>query len=66
MGASELIKDALKSRNMTQQEFSKRIGKDSQQVRNLLCRDTFRFSTVEEWLNELGYEIVIKKSRKKI
>lgn len=65
MGASILIKDALKSKGITQEEFANMIGKDSQQLRNLLYRDTIRFNTAEEWLNLLGYEIVIKKSRKK-
>ena len=65
MGAKELINSALKERNISKTQFAQMIGKDPQQVRNLIYRDTLRFSTAEEWLDTLGYEIVIKKSRKK-
>lgn len=64
MGASELIKNALKDKKITQEEFAHMLKKDPQQLRNLLYRDTFRFSTAEEWLDMLGYEIVVKKKRK--
>lgn len=65
MGAKELINSALQEKKISKHQFAEMIGKDPQQVRNLIYRDTLRFNTAEEWLNLLGYEIVIKKSRKK-
>lgn len=65
MGAKELINSALREKKISKTQFAGMIGKDPQQVRNLIYRDTLRFNTAEEWLNLLGYEIVIKKSRKK-
>ena len=61
MGASRLIKHALLDENMTQYDLADAVGKDHQQVRNALYRDTFNFSIAEEWLNAIGYEIVIRK-----
>ena len=60
MGAGRLIKTALKHNKMTQDALASLLDKDAQQVRNALYRDRFQYSIAEEWLNALGYEIVIK------
>lgn len=60
MGAGRLIKTALKHNKMTQDTFASLLGKDPQQVRNALYRDSFQYSIAEEWLNALGYEFVIR------
>ncbi len=60
MGVSRLIKKALIDGNMTQNDFAKLIGKDPQQVRNALYRDSFTFAIAKQWFEALGYELVIR------
>lgn len=60
MGISRLIRKALIDEKMTQGELASLLGRDYQQVRNALCRDTFTYNIAEEWVNALGYEIVIR------
>lgn len=69
MGASKRIKQILIDKGMTQVEFAEIVmpGKKTAtaQVRNLLACDTFRFSTVEQWLDVLGYDIVFVERKTK-
>ncbi len=62
MGASKRIKQILIEEGLTQKQFADIVmpdrGVNAQQVRDNLSRDTFRFSTVEQWLDALGYDIV--------
>lgn len=60
MGAGKLIKSALKHNKMTQDALASLLSRDPQQVRNALYRDRFQYSIAEEWLNALGYELVIR------
>lgn len=63
MGVSRLIRKALIDEDMTQNELASLLGKDPQQVRNALYRDSFNYSKAEEWFEALGYEIVIKNKK---
>lgn len=63
MGIAKLIKKALIDEDMTQGQFAELMGKDPQQVRNALYRDSFLYGIAEEWVNALGYEIVIRNKR---
>lgn len=67
MGASKRIKQILIEEGLTQKQFADIVMPDSnanaQQVRDHLHRDSFRFSTVERWLDAIGYDIVFE-SRK--
>lgn len=72
MGAATQIKEILKKEGITQQEFAKLVLSPEQyekngptQMRILLSRDTLRYSTVEAWLDALGYEIVFKKKKRR-
>ena len=60
MSVSRLIRKALVDEKMTQNELASLLGKDPQQVRNSLYRDSFNFSNAEAWFDALGYEIVIR------
>lgn len=60
MGASKKIKKILIDRDMTQSDFAKAIGKDPQQTKNALCRDTFQYNKLEQWLDAIGCEIVFR------
>ena len=60
MGASKKIKKILIDRDMTQTDFAKAIGKDPQQTKNALCRDTFRYNLLEQWLDAINCEIVFR------
>lgn len=67
MGASKRIRQILIEEDMSQKDFADIVmpdrGANVQQVRDHLCRDSFKFNTVEEWLDALGYDIVFE-SRK--
>ena len=63
MSISRLIRKALVDEHMTQNELAALLGKDPQQVRNTLYRDSFNSSTAEAWFNALGYEIVIRNKK---
>lgn len=62
MGAAKRIRQILIEEDLTQAQFAEMIkpeaGANAQQVRDTLTRDSFRFSTLEEWLDVLGYDIV--------
>lgn len=60
MGASKKIKKILIDRDMTQTDFAKAIGKDPQQTKNALCRDTFQYNLLEQWLDAINCEIVFR------
>lgn len=60
MGASQKIKDTLKSKSMTQMDFAEVIGKDYQQLKNALSRDTFQYNMLEKWLDKIGVDIVFR------
>lgn len=60
MGASKKIKKILIDREMTQADFADAIGKDVQQTKNALCRDTFNFNLLESWLDCIDCEIVFR------
>lgn len=60
MGASSKIKKVLKSKNMTQFDFSDIIDTDPQQVRNALYRDAFTYAKLESWMDAIGVDIVLK------
>ena len=60
MGASKKIKKILIDREMTQSDFADAIGKDHQQTKNALCRDTFQYNLLEQWLDAIGCEIVFR------
>ena len=60
MGASKKIKKILIDREMTQSNFADAIGKDHQQTKNALCRDTFQYNLLEQWLDAIGCEIVFR------
>ncbi len=60
MGASRLIKKALIDENMKQNELASLMGRDAQQVRNALHRDSFTYGIFEEYLDAMGYEVVIR------
>ena len=67
MGASKRIKQILIEEGLTQKQFADIVmpgsNANAQQVRDHLRRDSFRFSTVERWLDAIGYDIVFE-SRK--
>jgi len=69
MGASKRIKQILIEEGLTQKDFAQIVmpdaGVPTQQVRDYLNRDTFRFSTVEAWLDALGYDIVFVNRKTK-
>ena len=62
MGASKRIKQILIEEGLSQKQFAEIVMPEgvsaAQQLRDYLCRDTFKFSTVERWLDALGYDIV--------
>lgn len=60
MGASKKIKKILIDRDMTQNDFAEAIGKDPQQTKNALYRDTFNYNLLEQWLDAIGCEIVFR------
>lgn len=60
MGASKKIKKILIDREMTQSQFADAIGKDHQQLKNALCRDTFNYNALEKWLEAIDCEIVFR------
>lgn len=60
MGASKKIKKILIDRDMTQAQFADTIGKDRQQTKNALCRDTFNYNMLEQWLDAIDCEIVFR------
>lgn len=60
MGASKKIKKILVDRDMTQAQFADAIGKDHQQTKNALCRDTFNYNMLEQWLDAIDCEIVFR------
>ena len=60
MGASKKIKKILIDRDMTQAQLADAIGKDVQQTKNALYRDTFTYSTLEKWLEAIDCEIVFR------
>ena len=60
MGASKKIKKILIDRDMTQAQFADAIGKDRQQTKNALCRDTFNYNMLEQWLDAIDCEIVFR------
>lgn len=70
VGASRRIKEILKYKKMTQEEFSHIAFPDrstaSAQFRNLLAYDALRFNEVERWLDLLGVDIVFidRKTKK--
>lgn len=60
MGASKKIKKILIDKDMTQEDFADAIGKEAQQTRNALYRDSSSFSTIENWLDAIGCDIVFR------
>ena len=60
MGASKKIKKILIDRDMTQAQLADAIGKDVQQTKNALYRDTFTYNTLEKWLEAIDCEIVFR------
>lgn len=70
MGAAKRIKQILIDKDMTQKEFADMVYTDKafpySHLRNMLAKDTLRFSTVEEWLDALDYDIVFidRKTKK--
>ena len=60
MGASKKIKKILIDKDMTQLEFSQVLGRDYQQVKNALSRDSFTYRILDDWLDAIGCDIVFK------
>lgn len=60
MGATKKIKKILIDKDMTQNDFAKAIGKDAQQTKNALYRDTFQYNLLEQWLEAIDCEIVFR------
>lgn len=60
MGASKKIKKILIDKDMTQADLAAVIGKDHQQTKNALYRDTFNYNMLETWLEALNCEIVFR------
>ena len=67
MGAAKRIRQILIEEGLSQKEFADLVmpdrGANVQQVRDHLYRDSFRFNTLEKWLDALGYDIIFE-SRK--
>lgn len=59
MGAAKKIKKRLIDLGLTQKQFSEMIGKSFSTVRNLLVVDNFKMSTLEEWADALGCDVVL-------
>lgn len=59
MSVKKQIKKALVSRQMTQQELAEKLGKPYGTVRNALSRDNMRASTLEEYADALGCDVVL-------
>lgn len=60
MGASKKFKKILIDRGISMMDFAETIGSPRQTVYNLLCRDVFRYSTIERWLDAINCEIVFR------
>lgn len=60
MSASKKIKKILIDRGMTQSDFADAIGKDPQQTRNALYRDSFYYNMLESWLDSIDCDIVFR------
>lgn len=59
MSMKKQIKKALVSRQMTQIELAEKLGKSFGTVRNTLCNDNMRISTLEEYADALGCDVVL-------
>lgn len=64
MGAAKKIKMVLTDKGISQKELAEMVASDKafphEHVRNLLSRDTLRYSTVEEWMDALGVDVVFR------
>ncbi len=57
-GASKRIRMILLDKEISQVEFAEMVGKPKQSLYNMLSRDTMSFSTVEEFADKLGCDVV--------
>lgn len=65
MGAKALIKAVLSRKKVTQAALAEmlpadRSGTSAQEIRDKLYHDRFKYSTVEEWLDVLGVDLVAR------
>lgn len=61
MKFNEIIRAALKSTGTTQQKLGDRLGVRQTAVSNVLQRDEIMLGTFVEYLDAMGYDIIIRK-----
>lgn len=63
MNAKDIIKEAMTADSITQKELAEALGWSSQQsVGNMLARkNSMRLDNFVKMLNEMGYEVVVRK-----
>ena len=69
-GVTRKFRNVLKKEDLTISDFASQIGVPKQTIYNKLSREgrgndqdktmSMKYGTVEEWLDELGYEIVFR------
>jgi len=57
---SEIIRNAMKTANLTQLAIGKKLGITQTSVNNRLSRQDIKFDTLVEMLNVCGYSVDIK------
>lgn len=57
MKASDILKDALQSRGISQKEFASVVGVSPNTLSSKMKANTFKAQEMIEYINELGYEI---------
>ena len=60
MGSTGKLKKALISRGMTQIQLADKLGKPLGTVKNTFTKDNMRISTLEEYADALGCDVVLR------
>ena len=60
MGATKKLKKAMVERKMTMVQLADALGKPFTTVRNTMYKDNMRISTLEEYADALGCDVVLR------